>query len=54
MNGRMARMTRMTNIRTEIVFSKDLSSKKYDSINSGAYAALSCKGLDMIYFVNLC
>ncbi|MDP0589076.1 MAG: hypothetical protein QS748_07715 [Candidatus Endonucleobacter bathymodioli] len=37
----------MANIRAEIVFFKALSSKKYDLINSGAYAALSCKGLNL-------
>jgi len=42
MKGEMARMA---HIRTEIVFFKALSSKKYDLINSWAYAALSCKGL---------
>jgi len=45
MKGEMARMA---HIRTVIVFFKALSSKKYNLINSGAYAALSCKGLQLI------
>jgi len=40
-------MARMAHIRTVIVFFKALSSKKYDLINSGAYAALSCKGINV-------
>jgi len=43
----MGEMARMAHIRAEIVFFKALSSKKYDLINSGAYAALSCKGLNL-------
>jgi len=42
MKGEMARMA---HIRTKIVFFKALSSKKYDLINSGAHASLSCRGL---------
>ncbi|MDP0590165.1 MAG: hypothetical protein QS748_13650 [Candidatus Endonucleobacter bathymodioli] len=41
----------MAHIRTVIVFFKALSSKKYNLINSGAYAALSCKGLIIIGFI---
>ncbi|MDP0588830.1 MAG: hypothetical protein QS748_06400 [Candidatus Endonucleobacter bathymodioli] len=40
----------MAHIRTVIVFFKALSSKKYNLINSGAYAALSCKGLIILTY----